>query len=117
MVCSIHLKQFPPIHIPKKLLKNSSCVPEIAIYRPGPSREYTGRPNSFDDLGMMNLSTMYLHVLSRAVFTVVTNNVSKLSMNKAYGGVYFPTFYSLFPERTHFSAKLTPIPVTIVISW
>ena len=35
-------KYFPPIHIPKSPLKNSSFGPETAIDGPSPSNEYTG---------------------------------------------------------------------------
>ena len=46
-------KHFLPIHIPKVLLKNSSCVPETEINGPGPYSEYYGCPNIVDALGLM----------------------------------------------------------------
>ena len=49
--------------------------------------------------------------------TVTDNDVSRLSMIKAPGRIYFPTFSLLFPGRTHFGAKLTPVPATIILSW
>ena len=69
----------------KALLKNTSCGPETAIDGPVPHNEYTRCPNIFDALGLMNLSTMDPLFFPRALFTVVANNVYKLSMINTYG--------------------------------
>ena len=47
-----------PIHMPKALLKNSSCEPDTEIYGPGPSKGYNGRPNIFLYIGLKKLFTM-----------------------------------------------------------
>ena len=110
-------KCFPSIHIPKALLKNSSCGPETAIDDPGPSIEYAWWPNIAEDLNLENLSMMALLDLSQVLSTVVTNNVSKLFIFYAYGGGSFPTFSLLCPGRTIFGTEFIPGPATIVLSW
>ena len=110
-------KFFPPIHKAKALLKNSSCGPDTEIDGPGSSSKYTGCPNIFDALSLMKLSTMDPLVFPRDLSTVVANDVSKLSMINASGGVSFPTFYFLCPERKTFCAGFIPGPATIVLSW
>ena len=106
LIYSIHLKHFTPIHIPKALLKNFLCSPETTIYGPGPSRKYTGLTNIVDALGLISLSAMALAVFPRALFTMVDNNVSNLSMRNAYGGISFPTFSLLFPGKKIFGVEL-----------
>ena len=110
-------KYFPPIHIPKSLLENSSCGPNSAIYGSRQPRKYAGRPNIFDALDLMKLYIMDPLDLSRALFTVVANDASNLSMANASWGVYFSPLSLLFPSITNFGAILTPVPTTIVLSW
>ena len=88
-------KCFLPIHMQKLVLKNSSCGPETAIDGPGTSNEYIGWPNIVDAIGLMNLSTMYPLVLSRALSTMVTNDIYKLSTINTSGGGSFPIISSL----------------------
>ena len=83
---------FPPIHIPKTLLKTSSCGPDTQIDGPGSSRKYYGWKTIVDALSLINLSTIDPLALQRTLSTVVTNYVSKLSMINAYGGISFPKF-------------------------
>ena len=83
---------FTPIHIPNTLLKKSSCGPETAIYGPITSSEYTGCTQIVHALGLMDLSTMAPLVLSRALSTVVSNDVSKLSTINTSDGVSFSVF-------------------------
>ena len=108
-------KCFSPIHIPKLLLKTPSYGPVIEIDSFGPSREYTGWQNIVDTLDFMNLSTMDFPVLPRALYNVMANNVYKLSMTNESGEIPFPTLLLLFPGRTNFYAKLTPVPDAIVL--
>ena len=108
---------FPPIHILKAQLKNSSCRPDTAIDGPGPFREYTGCPNIVDDLYFMNFSTMDPLVLPRALSNMVVNYVSKLSIINASGGVSLPNFSFLCPGVTSFGTGFIPVPTTIVLSW
>ena len=86
-------KCYPPIHKEKSLLKHFSCGPYIEMDSPGPSNEYNGWPNIVHALGLMNLSTMALLVLPQALYTVVADNVSKLSMINTSVGV--PSQYSI----------------------
>ena len=65
----------------------------------------------------MNLSTMSPTVFPPALYTVVSNDVSKFSMINASGGFSFPTFSLLLPGITQFGDKLTPVPATTVLSW
>ena len=80
---------FPPINIPKVLLQNFSCRPDTEIYGPGPSSKYTGCPNIFYALGLMNLSTMAPLVFPRALSTVVANYVSSLFIINTSGGFHY----------------------------
>ena len=50
--------------------------------------------------------------------TVENNDVSKLSMRNASGGISFPNFFLLlFPGRKNFGGKLVHVAYNIVISW
>ena len=81
------------IHKTKALLRKYSCGSCTAIDGPGPSRKYTGCPNIFHALGLMNLSKMDPLMLPQALSTVMANDVYKLSIINASGRVSFPTFY------------------------
>ena len=83
-------KCFPPIHIKKALLENSSYGPKTAIDGSGPSNEYTGWPNIVYDLVLMNFYTMDPLLFPRALYTVVAKDFSKLSMINTSGGGSFP---------------------------
>ena len=92
-------KYFPPIHIPKASLKNSSCGPEIAIDGPGTSRKYTGWPKIVDVLGLIKLPTMAPSVLPRALSTAGSNYFSKWSTRNTYRGISLSTFSLLLLGR------------------
>ena len=51
-------KLFLPIHIPKQLLKNSSCGTEASISSPGPSRKYFGWKKIVQAIDIINLYKM-----------------------------------------------------------
>ena len=70
---------------PESTVEKSLCGPDTALDGPGPSNEYTGWPNIFDALGLMNLYTMAPLVLPRALSTAVDNNISRLSMINTSG--------------------------------
>ena len=99
--------------MPKALLKNYSCGPDTEIYGPGPPREYSGWTNIIDAIGLMNLSTMAPLAFPRALSTVVANDVYKLPMINASGGVYLPTFSLLLPGRTNFTYQLLALPLLL----
>ena len=80
-------KCFPPIQIPKELLKSSARGTDTTINVPVTPRDYVIWPNIVDDIGFMNLSMMSPLVFPRALSTVVTNNVSKLSIINTSWGV------------------------------
>ena len=105
------------MHIPKQMLKNSSCGPETEIDGPRPSREYSVWTNISNALCLMKLSTMAPLLFLLTVSTVVANYVSKSSMINTAGGGSFPTFSLLFPEITNVGAKLTPGTTIIVLYW
>ena len=102
-------KCFPPIHVPKSLLKNSLCKPDTAIDGPGPSMQYSGWPKIVDALGLINLFTMDPLALPQALSTLVANNVSKLSIINAFGEGSFPTF-SLMCSRRKIIFRIHPWP-------
>ena len=56
-------KYFPPIHILKALLKNSSCGTEIKIDGPVLPREHTGWTTIVDAIGLIKLYNMAPTVL------------------------------------------------------
>ena len=93
----LHEKLFPPIHIPKELLKNSSCGYDTANNGPNPYIKYSRWKNISDAIGLMYLSTMATPDLPHALSTMVSNNVYELSMIKPFGGVSFPTLSFLLP--------------------
>ena len=99
---------FPPIHIPKTLLKNSSCGTEAAIDSPDPSHEYYGWPNIVDALGFMNLSTMDPLALPRSLSTVVSRNVYNLFMINVSGRRLLPNFLFDVPWENKFWCRLHP---------
>ena len=72
------------------MLKNASCVPYTAIDIPFKSNEYAGWTNIVDALGLMNLFEMAPLVLPLALSTVVSNDISKVSMINASGGGSLP---------------------------
>ena len=102
-------KCFPPIHIPKALLKNSSCDPEIAIYGPGPYRKYTRWTKLVDAIGLTNISTINPPVFPWALSTLVANDVSKLSMSNTYMGDFLPKFLLDVPWEI-FLRQINPCP-------
>ena len=79
---------------PERTVEKFFCGPETTIYGSGPSSEYTGCPNVVDALGYMNISTIASLVLLQELYTVVANDVSKLSMINASMEVYL-SFFSL----------------------
>ena len=79
-----------------------------ALDGPGPSNEYTGWPNIFDALGLMNLYTMAPLVLPRSLSTVVDHDVSKLSMINASGGGFLTSFIVAVPWENIFGAGIIP---------
>ena len=74
-------------------VEKCSCGPEITIGGRCSSSEYAERPNVFHALSLINISTMAPLVFPRALPTLVSKGVSKLSTINASGG--FPSQLSL----------------------
>ena len=108
-------KLFPPIHKAKVPLKNYSCVPDTAIDGPGTSIKYTECPKIVDALGLMKIYTMDQLVLPQALSTVGANNVSKLSMINASGGVSFQNFSLMCPGSFLVMASSLALPLLLYL--
>ena len=82
---------FPPVNIQKTLTEKSSCGTDADINGPGPYRYYNIYPDIVEDMSLIIIYKMPPLALPWVLYTVVANDVSKLSMINTSGDFTLPT--------------------------